>query len=127
MGSVVTDFINADINKPNKPNVKTINDNSALGNNKTVLGKQEVEKDYWTNSNYENGGTDLYSNKLDYNSNTANVNIDLNVGTSMAANVLTSQWNNLKDWGKDLIQVPKIKKDDNIHDYGRVNMFGEFE
>ena len=45
----------------------------------------------------------------------------------MAANVLTSQWNNLKDWGKDLIQVPKIKKDDNIHDYGRVNMFGEFE
>lgn len=126
MGSVVTDFINADFNSIQ--NVKTINDNSALGNNsKTPLGKQEIEKDYWTNSDYEKGGIDLYSEKMDYNSNTSNINIDLNVGTSMAANVLTSQWNNLKDWGKDLIQVPKIKKDDNIHDYGRVNMFGEFE
>lgn len=130
MGSVVTDFINSDFifTAWGDIHVKTINDNSALGNNKTdILGKKEVEKNYWTNSDYEKGADDLYSQNMDYNSNTSNINIDLNVGTSMAANVLTSQWNNLKDWGKDFIQVPKIKKDDNIHDYGRVNMFGEFE
>lgn len=127
MGSVVTDFINADTNL--SPNVKTINDNSALGNNKTndITGKQDVEKEYWTNSDYETAEENLYTKKLDYNSNTSNINIDLNVGTSMAANVLTSQWSNLKDKAKDFIQIPSINKDDNIHDYGHVNMYGEFE
>jgi hypothetical protein len=125
MGSVVTDFINADINL--SPDVKTINDNSALGSSKTALGKQEVEKEYWINSDYENAIENLYSEKLDYNSNTSNINIDLNTGTSMAANVLTSQWNNLKDKAKEFIQIPSLNKDNNIHDYGTVNMFGEFE
>lgn len=127
MGSVVTDFINADINL--SPNVKTVDDNSALGMATTRFSiiDNSDRKYYWLDSDYSSGADDLYHNKMDYNSNTSNINIDLNTGTSMAANVLTSQWNNLKDWGKDLIQVPKIKKDDNIHDYGRVNMFGEFE
>jgi hypothetical protein len=132
MGSVVTDFINADINKPNIPNVKTIDDKSALGNdNKTTLGKQEIEKDYWIDSDYEKGGTDLYSEKMDYNSNTSNIKIGFNVGAAKETNVFATQWNNLKDWGKDLIQVPKFKnnkiEDDNIHDNGKVNMYGEFE
>lgn len=147
MGSVVTDFINADISL--LPNVKTINDNSALGS-------QAVEKGYWIDSDYERGETDLYSNKLDYNSNTANVNLDLNVGTAVGSNVFTSQWNNLnnkenefiedpktkykkisnivksqweniKDKGKELIQLPSVNRDDNIHDYLTVNRFGEFE
>lgn len=129
MGSVVTDFINADINL--SPNVKTINDNSAaLGNDKTILGKKEVEKKYWTNSDYETAAKNIYSEKLDYNSNTSNINIGLNVGAAEDANILTTQWNNLKDKGKELIQTPSIKNnpiDDNIHYNGTVNMFGEYE
>lgn len=127
MGSVVTDFINADINL--SPNVKTVDDNSALGMATTGVSviDNSDRKYYWLDSDYSTGADDLYHNKMDYNSNTSNVNIDLNTGTSMAANVLTSQWNNLKDKGKELIQVPSINKDDNIHDYGTVNTFGEFE
>lgn len=117
MGSVVTDFINADFN--GIQNVKTINDNSALGN-------QNVEKGYWTNSDYESASKKLYSEKLDYDSNTKNVNIKLNTGTVFGGNVLTTQWNNLKD-KTEFLQIPSLNKDDNIHDYGTVNMFGEFE
>ena len=129
MGSVVTDFINADINL--SPNVKTINDNSALGNNKTnELGKQEIDKYYWLDSDYdENGGIDLYSEKMDYTSNTSNVKIGYNVGAAEDANVLTTQLDNLKNKGEELIQIPGIKnnKIDNIHYNGTVNKFGEFE
>ena len=129
MGSVVTDFINADINL--SQNVKTINDNSALGNNKTnELGKQEIDKYYWLDSDYdENGGIDLYSEKMDYTSNTSNVKIGYNVGAAEDANVLTTQLDNLKNKGEELIQIPGIKnnKIDNIHYNGTVNKFGEFE
>lgn len=129
MGSVVTDFINADINL--SPNVITINDNSDLGNNKTnELGKQEIDKYYWLDSDYdENGGIDLYSEKMDYTSNTSNVKIGYNVGAVEDANVLTTQLDNLKNKGEELIQIPGIKnnKIDNIHYNGTVNKFGEFE
>lgn len=130
MGSVVTDFINADINL--SPNVKTVDDNSALGMATTGVSviDNSDRKYYWLDSDYSTGADDLYHNKMDYNSNTSNVNIDLNTGTSMAANVLTTQWNNLVDKGKEFIQVPSFKNnkiDDNIHDFGRVNMYGEFE
>ena len=131
MGSVVTDFINADINL--SPNVKTINDNSALGNNKTnELGKQEIDKYYWLDSDYdENGGIDLYSEKMDYNSNTSNIKIGFNVGAAKETNVFATQWNNLEDKAKEFIQLPSFKNnkidDDNIHDNGKVNMYGEFE
>ena len=124
MGSVVTDFINADFNIA--PNVKTIDDKSALGN-------QDVEKEYWTNSNYEKAAENLYSEKLDYNSNTSNIKIGFNVGAAEDANVLTTQLDNLKNKGKELIQIPSIKNnpidaiDDNIHANGTVNKLGEFE
>lgn len=121
MGSVVTDFINADINL--SPNVKTIDDKSALGN-------QDIEKDYWIDSDYEKGADYLYHNKMDYNSNTSNIKIGFNVGAAEDANVFTTQWNNLEDKAKEFIQLPSFKNnkiDDNIHDNGKVNMFGEFE
>lgn len=121
MESVVTDFINADINL--SPNVKTIDDKSALGN-------QDIEKDYWIDSDYEKGADYLYHNKMDYNSNTSNIKIGFNVGAAEDANVFTTQWNNLEDKAKEFIQLPSFKNnkiDDNIHDNGKVNMFGEFE
>lgn len=131
MGSVVTDFINADINL--SPNVKTVDDNSALGMATTGFSiiDNSDRKYYWLDSDYSTGADDLYHNKMDYNSNTSNINIGLNVGAASDANVFATQWNNLKDKGKELIQVPSFKNnkidDDNIHDNGKVNMFGEFE
>jgi hypothetical protein len=131
MGAVVTDFINADINL--SPNVKTVDDNSALGMASTGFSiiDNSDRKYYWLDSDYSEGANKLYHNKMDYNSNTSNVNIDFNVGAAENTNVFTTQWNNLKDWGKDLIQVPSFKNnkidDDNIHDNGKVNMYGEFE
>jgi hypothetical protein len=131
MQQVVTDFINIDINAERKNN--KLEDIKAYGSHLDIaplaldevrmpLTKEDAKK-LWTDTNARQITTGGFNNSLtDYKVFSYGKEQPKEKG-----GFFTTQLDKINEAISEAIELPSLKKDENIHDNGRVNMYGEFE
>jgi hypothetical protein len=131
MQQVVTDFINIDINTERKNNkledIKLYGSHLdiaplALDDVRMPLTKEDAKK-LWTDTNAKQITTGGFNNSLtDYKVFSYGKEQPKEKG-----GFFTTQLDKINEAITKAAELPSLKKNENIHDNGRVNMYGEFE